>query len=113
MLRRLSLLLIATLLFTPWSRAHQASHSLDSPASIQAVGNIAPTILPAPSSSRSSSLSPLSLASYRLKSPSEETDFLVPRASELRRVPLPNRAFSSLVPTPRSNPCRAVAPLRC
>jgi hypothetical protein len=113
MVRRLSLLLIATLLFAPWSRYHQRSHSPRPSASVQAVGNITPSILTTPFSARSPLINSFSLAGYRLKSENEETDLLIPRSSIRRRPPAGDRSSSSAIQVARFDPLRTNVPLRC
>jgi hypothetical protein len=113
MLRRLSLLLIATLLLAPWSRHHQGLRSPHPSASMRAVGLVPPSIFTIPSSSRPILINPLSLAGYRLKSENEETDLLVARAPVRHRPPSGGRFAPALVPFAGSDPFRASVRLRC
>jgi hypothetical protein len=113
MVRRLSLLLIATLLLAPWSRHHQRLHAPDPSASIQAVGGITPSILTTPSGTRPPLINSLSLAGYRLKSENEETDLLIARLAVRRRPPSGDRFSSSAFQVARSAHLRTNVPLRC
>jgi hypothetical protein len=113
MVRRLSLLLIATLLVAPWWRHQERLHPPHPSASLRAVGQITPSVFTIPSSSRPNLMGSLSLVGYRLKSENEETDLLVARAP-LRRRPLSGDPFaSSLVRITRADRSGASGPLRC
>jgi hypothetical protein len=113
MVRRLSLLLIATLLFAPWSRHGQRLHAPHPSASMHAVGRITPSIFTIPSSSRPMFINPVSLAGYRLKSENEETDLLVARTLARRCAPSGRPSASSPFQIARSDPFQTSVSLRC
>jgi hypothetical protein len=112
-LRRLTLLLILTLLVAPCAHGHHRWQSRNPSGSVQVPDTAGRTVFIGSSRSRPFSLSPLALAAYRLKSEREETESLIARESEHRRLPLLDRFSCFVVQVASSNPSRAIIPLRC